>query len=70
MEQQKWKVGDRVKLSSGGPVMTVLAYDAPPDVQVACQWFDGTKFQSARFHPDTLVSADDPAAPANADGGS
>jgi uncharacterized protein YodC (DUF2158 family) len=51
------KVGDLVKLKSGGPTMTVEGPD--DDVlktgQVRCQWFSGSRLSRAIFHQDALV---------------
>ena len=41
-----FKVGDQVKLNSGGPVLTVEKAEAG---KVVCQWFDGKKARKAEF---------------------
>jgi uncharacterized protein YodC (DUF2158 family) len=48
-----FKVGDTVRLKSGGPVMTVsTAADADSDV--LCKWFDGKKLLDGIF-PDAAL---------------
>jgi uncharacterized protein YodC (DUF2158 family) len=49
------KVGDTVRLRSGGPIMTVEALDV--DEQVICTWFEGTKKKHDRFALATLEPA-------------
>ena len=51
------KVGDVVKLKSGGPVMTVSRV-AEESRLYDCQWFDGTELRTGRFAPDSLVKQD------------
>ena len=53
----EFKVGDSVRLKSGGPTMTVNEIDA--NENVFCQWFAGRKVQSHHFNPDTLVHAEE-----------
>lgn len=57
---QKFKVGNVVRLRSGGPDMTVT-YAGPVDFKhsvrndlVSCQWFDKTKLESSRFQDAEL----------------
>jgi uncharacterized protein YodC (DUF2158 family) len=61
MAKNKWKPGDKVKLATGGPEMTVRVQTEPDDILgevVHCQWFDkNRKLQKADFDPDSLVSA-------------
>jgi uncharacterized protein YodC (DUF2158 family) len=56
-----WKPGDKVKLASGGPEMTVeiqWRQMAATEDTVACQWFDkNNDLKSGNFHPDSLVPA-------------
>ncbi|WP_433785483.1 YodC family protein [Pseudomonas frederiksbergensis] len=53
----EFKVGNIVKLKSGGPDMTVKYYRAPGEVYV-CQWFAGKKLDSGEFKPESLVMVD------------
>jgi uncharacterized protein YodC (DUF2158 family) len=46
-----FKVGDTVRLKSGGPRMTVTKMD---ERLVQCEWFEGTKSGSAAFPPAAL----------------
>lgn len=61
---EAFKVGDIVRLKSGGPRMTVEhvgAGDGPlgGGPYVACTWFDdANKPQSRRFKPDALEVSD------------
>lgn len=51
------KIGDTVKLKSGGPLMTVSerSYDFGTfEGKWLCKWFEGTKSQSDIFHQDSL----------------
>lgn len=48
------RVGDIVRLRSGGPDMTVDALRAPDLVE--CVWFDGGQRQTALFHAQTLIA--------------
>jgi uncharacterized protein YodC (DUF2158 family) len=53
-----WKVGDKVKLATGGPDMTVTML-LPGDLrQVICQWFKDGKLEKGNFSSDSLVQAD------------
>ncbi len=51
------KVGDTVRLKSGGPIMTIDALDAHE--QVICTWFEGkgAKKKQDRFPIATLEPA-------------
>ncbi len=49
------KVGNLVRLKSGGPLLTVTAVDGDT---VTCQWFDDKKLGVATFPKDTLVLED------------
>lgn len=46
-----FKIGDTVKLKSGGEVMTVeaVAQDA-----ISCVWFNSKKIERSSFTPETL----------------
>ena len=50
------KVGDVVRLRSGGPDMTVHTVDN--DGSVYCQWFENKKLENASFMTATLVKID------------
>jgi uncharacterized protein YodC (DUF2158 family) len=55
------KVGDLVKLKSGGPVMTVVDVD---EDEVTCVWFpsnDHRKLREADFETVTLEKVEGPA---------
>lgn len=53
MAKKKFKIGDNVRLKSGGPQMTVVGYTE--NGQVECCWFDGdNKERRARF-PDAAL---------------
>lgn len=51
-----FKVGEIVKLRSGGPLMTVESVDERegPDVEVACVWFERNAHKNGRFKAATL----------------
>jgi len=51
---QKFKTGDRVVLSSGGPTMTVVRYEPSDSDEVVCQWFYKDKLEEKAFHQDVL----------------
>jgi uncharacterized protein YodC (DUF2158 family) len=57
----EWKIGDKVQLASGGPVMTVTHVGTKYGTNTPyaqCDWFDDSnKAQTKDFHPDALVSA-------------
>lgn len=55
MATNTFKVGDIVKLSSGGPDMTVqsLPTSLNPNYYY-CQWFAGKKLEAGRFPGDSL----------------
>jgi uncharacterized protein YodC (DUF2158 family) len=56
-EQSTFKVGDVVRMKSGGPRMTVVSEGGE---QTGCQWFDEKKtLQSGRFHTQALELATD-----------
>ena len=52
---ETFKIGDVVKLKSGGPKMTITTvgerYGTPT---VWCVWFDGTKKYDGTFPPESL----------------
>ncbi|MBI6887208.1 YodC family protein [Pseudomonas putida] len=49
-----FKVGDLVRIKSGGPVMTVQAVLKSSNL-FDCQWFAGKKLEVGRFPADSLV---------------
>lgn len=52
----QFKVGDTVRLKSGGPVMTIVAIGQYRGSEKAeCQWFDGSKLVKETFPPDSLT---------------
>ena len=55
---RKFKVGDRVRLKSGGPCMTVISVD--DDNYYSVTWFDGNNRLTDELHEDTLTSCDEP----------
>jgi uncharacterized protein YodC (DUF2158 family) len=60
MATKQWKTGDKVRLVSGGPEMTVQKQwrlIGITEDTVTCQWFDGTETKTATFLPDSLVPA-------------
>jgi uncharacterized protein YodC (DUF2158 family) len=57
-----FKVGDVVKLKSGGPLMTVTTtgHHAGGKEVVGCAWFDAAKPCADVFPPDTLEIVQNP----------
>jgi len=60
---REFKVGEQVRLKSGGPVMTIENignYPMGPNTgdSAKCVWFDGTKKSEGLFAPATLCLAD------------
>ncbi len=52
-----FKVGDLVKLKSGGPMMTVTRVDSfGIRTIVRCTWFADSKKEQGEFPPEALVS--------------
>lgn len=55
----EFKVGDVVRLKSGGPQMTI--HDFLEDGKVECAWFDEKKIlQYQKFKPELLVRYEPP----------
>lgn len=57
--QAKFKIGDTVRLKSGGPLMTVHTigdYSASRGINpgLLCVWFDNSKKIEDVFHPDAV----------------
>lgn len=48
----KFKPGDVVRLTSGGPLMTVVQAKAN---EVVTQWHDGEKFVTGEFSPPEVL---------------
>lgn len=54
----EFEIGDKVRLKSGGPVMTAEKYAVPSyckELEVFCQWFEGSKLHVEHFHPEMLA---------------
>ena len=54
----EFKIGDTVRLKSGGTLMTV---DGTPDGEIrdiTCVWFDGATVKTGMFAPGALTSGD------------
>ncbi|EHN8758651.1 YodC family protein [Klebsiella oxytoca] len=58
-----YNVGDKVRLKSGGPVMTVHELDVrhPPIYRgnMRCQWFAGKKLEEGYFPDESLEAIGD-----------
>lgn len=57
------KVGDVVRLKSGGPEMTVRSYpysmmDGKDDSKAECVWFEEVKLHKSVFNVDELLKLD------------
>ncbi|MGO0628681.1 YodC family protein [Pseudomonas sp. SAR267] len=53
-----FKVGDLVRIKSGGPVMTVkTVFDQSNSFD--CQWFAGKKLEVGRFPSESLVPVEE-----------
>jgi uncharacterized protein YodC (DUF2158 family) len=61
MTKHQFKVGDIVRLKSGGPPMTVSSIGSVMSEDIGCQWFSGRKMESGYFPAASLVpgEADD-----------
>ena len=53
-----FKVGDVVRLKSGGPKMTVV--EAKEDDSIECQWFASNEPKHETFRAETLKDAPPP----------
>lgn len=60
MGENEIKVGDSVKLKSGGPTMTVrtIARDGDEPPYAICDWFEGTKRDTRDFPLTSLILED------------
>ena len=56
MPEKIFKVGDVVRLKSGGPAMTVQSVKA--EGRLFCQWFVEGEPHSEYFHADSLERVD------------
>ncbi len=54
-----FKVGDIVKLKSGGPEMTVRVVPESLKKSYACQWFAGKKLEQCSFPDESLEPVKD-----------
>lgn len=54
--QNEFKIGDIVKLKSGGPEMTVQQVPTDTGTYYKCQWFAGKKLESGLFPEGSLES--------------
>ncbi|HHR6132282.1 TPA: YodC family protein [Providencia alcalifaciens] len=68
MSKAKYKIGDKVKLNAGGPVMNVEVVHQRRDVHTGdlkfdgaytCQWFAGKKLDSGKFPEASLDKVTD-----------
>jgi uncharacterized protein YodC (DUF2158 family) len=56
----EFKVGDVVRLNSGGPEMTVVLVAEKKfshggiAIVVACTWFEGKRLKEGEFKPETI----------------
>ena len=60
-----WNSGDRVKVKTGGPPMTV-EHENEDMERVQCVWFEGDKMKRELFHPAALEAAGPPDLPSSA----
>ena len=58
MDHLGFKVGDVVRLNSGGPPMTIdylgVATMGGTEIEALCSWFEGTKKKNDWFHLHSL----------------
>ena len=63
MEVSKYTKGDKVKLKSGGPVMTVHEVEVNSPMlyrgNLRCQWFAGKKLEEGYFPEESLEEQKD-----------
>jgi uncharacterized protein YodC (DUF2158 family) len=53
----RFKVGDLVRLKSGGPPMTVSDVLIPAERGYSCTWFVGRHLKSSNFKEQELIRA-------------
>ncbi|MGA3054361.1 MAG: DUF2158 domain-containing protein [Candidatus Korobacteraceae bacterium] len=56
----QFRIGDLVRLKSGGPTMTVIHVGVPINesrIKITCQWFVGTNLTTEEFPPEALDRA-------------
>lgn len=49
--KKRFKIGDTVRLMSGGPIMTV---EEAGQAEIKCQWFAGKKLEYGYFPVESL----------------
>ncbi|RQV96945.1 DUF2158 domain-containing protein [bacterium] len=54
----EFKVGDIVRLKSGGPDMTIESTNSLYSGDYDCQWFAGKKLETGSFKEETLIAVD------------
>jgi uncharacterized protein YodC (DUF2158 family) len=57
MQRNEIKLGDIVRLASGGPVMTAIKYSDASESFIICCWWDGSKYVSSEFCRVGLIHA-------------
>jgi len=56
MAEEEWKIGDIVRLKSGGPAMTIVAHNRNRKL---CVWIrDGSRIGAAMFFKVELIKND------------
>ena len=56
----RFNIGDTVVMKAGGPKMTIVYVGDDPTDMMQCRWYDGKKFQTEFFPPDSVRLFDDP----------
>ena len=56
--KSKYKIGDIVRLKSGGPSMTVESI-RDSDGDIYCHWFAGDKLHAGVFSPEAIGPEDE-----------
>ncbi len=57
-EEKTWKVGDKVRLTTGGPTMVVIGYgsgDMSGKKVIRCRWFDNNNQEHTNTYPPESV---------------